>query len=387
LSANAESNRVTRDVGASLRTFDAAADGEGRSFGHALARARRRSLTGQRSHVLVACMPKSGSTFLTDVIAAVPGFRRAVLVPAYGRREQELDEFCLRQFDRFDFVAQNHVHFSDWTAEMCGDYGLAPIVLVRSLLDVIVSLRDHLRNDGPVSPIYFVESHHAALDDAQLELMIARLALPWYINFYMSWRQAPDALMIHYEDLTAQPREVIGKVLAFSGAVVSPAEIEAAIAQVRGAGASRFNVGRAGRGAKLRPEVLRAVLELIEFYPEALDDPYIQATRAQCLEALSGAPAAVSASSANAAPGAVRRPRPFATARRWWRRNALRVVMRGLVPLGLTAAALLYWMWPNDLLPDARALGYVDDVGFLLFAGLIAGRLTAYKPHAPKLRR
>jgi Protein of unknown function (DUF1232)/Sulfotransferase domain len=384
LSANAESNRVDRDAGASLRTFEAAAGGESRSFGQASARARRSNLIGQRSHILVACMPKSGSTFLTDVIAALPGFRRAVLVPAYGRREQELDEFCLRQFDRFDFVAQNHVHFSDWTAEMCGDYGLAPIVLVRSLLDVIVSLRDHLRNDGPVSPIYFVEPHHAALDDAQLELMIARLALPWYINFYMSWRQAPDAMMIQYEDLTAHPREVIGKVLAFSGAVVTPAEVDAAIAQVRGAGASRFNVGRAGRGANLRPEVLRAVLELIEFYPEALADPYIQATRAQCLEALTGAAASVPAPTA---PAVARRPRPFATARRWWRRNALRVVMRGLVPMLLTAAALLYWMWPNDLLPDARALGYVDDVGFLLFAGLIAGRLTAYKPHAPKLRR
>lgn len=345
-------------------------------------RAPWRGVIGSRSHILVACMPKSGSTFLTDVIAALPGFHRAVLVPAFGRREQELDETCLRREDRFSYVAQNHVQYSDWTAQMCGDYGVAPVVLVRSLLDAIVSMRDHLRNEGPGSPIFYVNRQHARLDDARLELLIARLALPWYLGFYMSWRQSPDALMINYEDLAARPREVVARVLAFSGASARPEVIDAAIARVRAAGAGRFNVGVPGRGQSLKPEVLRAVLELIDFYPEAADDPYILATRAECLAALAGAPAPTE----RPAP-APHRPRPFAPVRRWWRRNAERVVIRGLIPLVLTGLAVCYWFWPNDLIADSRPWGYADDITLLLAAGLIAGRLTAYKPHAPRPRR
>ncbi|HTX48590.1 MAG TPA: DUF1232 domain-containing protein, partial [Caulobacteraceae bacterium] len=324
------------------------------------------------------------STFLTDVIAELPGFHRAVLVPAFGRREQELDEACLRREDRFNYVAQNHVQYSDWTAQMCGDYGVAPVVLVRSLLDAIVSLRDHLRNEGPGSPIFYVNRQHASLDDARLELLIARLALPWYLGFYMSWRQSPDALMINYEDLAAHPREVIGKVLAFSGAGARPEDIEAAIARVQGAGGGRMNVGVAGRGRGLKPDVLRAVLELIDFYPEAAEDPYIVATRAECLAALAGAPAAVPVEPPTRP---AHKPRGFAPIRRWWRRNAERVVMRGLIPLALLGLAISYWFWPNDLIPDNRPWGYADDIALLLAAGLIAGRLTAYKPHAPRPRR
>ena len=344
---------------------------------------RWRGLTGQRSHILVACMPKSGSTFLTDVISELPGFRRAVLVPAFGRREQELDEDCLRRHDRDDYVAQNHIQYSDWTGQLCGDYGIAPIVLVRSLLDVIVSLRDHLRNEGPVSPIFYVGREHAALDDTRLELLITRLALPWYLGFYMSWREAPDALMVRYEDLAARPREEIGKILAFAGVRTDPSEIDAAIDRIRGAAAGRFNVGVAGRGGGLQPEVLRAVLELLDFYPEAAQDPYIAETRAQCVAALEGAEAPTPA---EASPPAAK-VYAFVTVRRWWRRNAERLIMRGVIPLALMVLALGYWLWPNDLIPDTQPYGYVDDIVVVLAAGLISGRLTAYKPRLPRQRR
>jgi len=340
-----------------------------------------RGLAGSRRHILVACMPKSGSTFLTDVIAELPGFRRGVLVPAFGRREQELDETCLRQEDRFDYVAQNHVQYSDWTAKMCGDYGLAPVVLVRSLLDAIVSLRDHLRNEGPGSPIFYANRHHARLDDARLELLLVRVALPWYLGFYMSWRQAPNALMINYEDLAARPRETIRQVLAFSGVRASPGEIQAAIARVQDAGGGRFNIGVTGRGRGLRPEVVRAVLELIDFYPEAAQDPFILATRAECTAALAGVPAP----SARLPPRSD--PHGLASLRRWWRRNVERVVMRGVLPLALTSLAILLCAVPSEIVPRPRLAGYADNVALLLAAGLIAGRLTAYKPHPPRPRR
>ena len=337
------------------------------------------------AHILIACMAKSGSTFLSDIIAELPGFRRAMLVPAHGRRGQELDEVCLQAFDRDDYVAQNHVPYSDHTAELCGDYGLAPVVLVRDLLDVVVSLRDHLRNEGPVSPIFFAGPHHAALDDERLAMMLVRLALPWYLNFYMTWREAPDALLIDYEDLARAPVATVSKILAFAGAAVKPADVRAAVARVQRDRASRFNVGVAGRGAELSPEVVRAVLELTDYYPEAAGDPYMASVRRRC-EALLSGPGSPRAPAAEGLPKRPRSSPKTPILARWWRRNAARVVMRGLAPLALAGAAGAYWLWRNDLIPDGTRFGAADDALLLLAAGLIAGRLTLHKPRRPPLR-
>jgi len=330
-------------------------------------------------------MAKSGSTFLSDVIAALPGFRRAMLVPAYGRRGQELDETCLQAFDADDYVAQNHVPYSDHTAELCGDYGLAPVVLVRDLLDVVVSLRDHLRQQGPVSPIFFAEREHAGLDDARLAMMLVRLALPWYLNFYLTWRNAPDALLVTYEELAAAPAATVSRILAFAGAAVGPAEVEAAVARVEREGASRFNVGVAGRGAELPPEAVRGVLELIDYYPEAAGDPYLASVRRRC-EALLSTPVPPGATTAAPLARTARSPLRSPVWARWWRRNAAAVVMRGLAPLALAGGAIAYGLWRHDLIPDGTRFGALDDALLLLAAGLIAGRLTLYKPRRPPLR-
>ncbi len=316
-------------------------------------------------------MPKSGSSFLRDVISELPGFRRALLIPTSERREQELDEFCLQQVNNLDYVAQNHVRYSSWTAEMCREYDLRPVVLVRGLLDVIVSLRDHMRSEGPVWHNFFAEAHHVELDDAELELMIARLALPWYINFYMGWRQAPGTLMIRYEDLIAAPAKVVGDILAFSGAEVAAAEVERVVEHVRGVGESRFNVGVVGRGSTLRPETVRTVLELLDFYPEAAADPYVVAIRSQARAALSGAPSPAIPSAPSRASRTASRP--------WLNAKAKLLVMRRLIPLALVTLAGLYWIWPNDLMPDTSRIGYLDDAVVLLIFAFAAGRFSRHK--------
>ena len=60
--------------------------------------------------------------------------------------------------------------------------------------------------------------------------------------------------------------------------------------------------------------------------------------------------------------------------------------MRGLIPVVLGAAAVLYWLWPYDLIPDASRYGYIDDGIFTLSLGVLAGRLTMHKPRPPRRR-
>ncbi len=311
-------------------------------------------------------MPKSGSTFLSDVISQCSGFRRAVLTPSAGRREQEIDEQMLRKLGRVDFVAQHHVRNSEWTSEMCRAYGVAPVVLIRSLQDVVVSLRDHMRSESAVFPQFFAEAQHASLDDASLEQMIARLALPWYINFYMSWRKTPGALMVTYEELTSAPVEVIHEILGFCGAATSREDVEDAIATSRSRETGRLNVGVSGRGCALQPQTVQTILDLIDLYPEAANDPYILSVRAQAEAALTGAPPPPRPAGRTA-------PTVVAKSRQWLTRSDKRLLVHWVLPALLVTIALTYWAWPYDLIPDRSAYGYVDDAAVMLVTSFLAG--------------
>ena len=292
-------------------------------------------------------MPKSGSTFLSDIICALPDFKRAKLAaaPSAGR-QPELDVECLKLAESGNFVGQVHVLQSEWTAKFCKDFRLKPVVLVRSLPDAIVSLRDHVRREGGDGSRFFDDLHGAELDDAQLEAMLARFRGPWYVDFYMGWRTTPDALMISYEELTADPEGTLRRIVDFAGATVDDRAIAQAIAAVRKRGESRFNVGVAGRGAKLRPEILRELVGLFDFYPEAADDPYVKGVRAQVEAALAGQPlprlgpvALLSPPVARADPTA---PTPFRADEKSARRYGYQAT--------LIATGLLYWVWPKDII-------------------------------------
>jgi hypothetical protein len=331
--------------------------------------------------ILLACMPKSGSTFLSDVVGELPDFLRVALLPSFERREQELDEGRIQHFRYENYIAQHHVRHSDWTEKMCRDYGLKPVVLVRSLLDAVVSLRDHIRRESAAMPMLYAEMHHGKLDDDALEDMIVRLAVPWYVNFYMSWRNVPGILMISYEELIADPERLTREVLSFAGADVSNREIAKAVNRVRVRGASRFNIGVVGRGAALRPETIRNLVALFDFYPEAANDPYVKGLRTQAAAALEGrsvpmlGPMAMRPS--EPAPPAAERPR--------LKSRVLAAARRYGYQVTLIAVGFLYWIWPEDILPDDKWYGRIDDAVFLTILAFLAGRVGRRTPRLRNL--
>ncbi len=147
----------------------------------------RRTLRLKRPHLLVACMPKSASTFLTDALAALPGMRRAPVTWACGWREHVLDEIQLARYDLRSWVSQVHLRYSDHVGQAIEDYHLTPIVMTRNIFDAVASLRDHIRKEPTVFPMITLAPEHAKLPDEDLEELIAELAIPWYINFYVTW--------------------------------------------------------------------------------------------------------------------------------------------------------------------------------------------------------
>lgn len=251
-----------------------------RSAGHLALDAALSPIMPRRPHILIACSPKSASTFLATAIAGLKGFRRYRLIPEYGAREQELCDIRLSRYNRRTYIAQHHLRYSDWTRKLIDQYRLTPIVIVRDLADTAISLRDHFRRDpqgkGPTARLL---PHHKDLRDDVLDEAIVRLAIPWYINFYVGWRLAGNAPIYEYSQYTTDPAHVIGEIMEHAGCAMPQQAIEDALRHVNKEKVAQFNVGIAGRGSQLGDEAKQALLKMINTYEPFIDDPLFVKTR------------------------------------------------------------------------------------------------------------
>jgi Sulfotransferase domain len=217
---------------------------------------------GDAVRVLVACMPKSGSTFLSRTLANLPGFRTASLVPGYQRREQELCQITLnrvlrqtlgllRQFETglddtirrpVGFVAQHHVRYSLPLAKTIRDNRLTPVVLVRDIFDVVASLQDHFRNESPILPMAYATREMSDWPDERLCMFIADMVVPWYLNFFRCWQECDGKYLLSYQDLMGNPMRELAGIADFCGFATEAAAIAQALA-LTPAGGTRFNRG------------------------------------------------------------------------------------------------------------------------------------------------
>lgn len=251
-----------------------------RGAGHLALDAVLAPITPRRPHILIACMPKSASTFLATAIASMKGFRRYRLIPDYGAREQELCETRLSRYNRRTYIAQHHLRHSDWTRKLIHQYGLTPVVTVRDLADTAISLRDHFRREpqgqGPTARLL---PHHADLPDEQLDEAIVRLTMPWYINFYVGWCLAGDVPIYDYAEYTTDPAHVISKILEHANCAMPRQDIEQALGSVHKEQVAQFNVGVSGRGSQLGDAAKQSLLKMIDVYEDFHDDPLFIKTR------------------------------------------------------------------------------------------------------------
>jgi hypothetical protein len=228
----------------------------------------RRALRLKRPHVLIACMPKSASSFLSDAVAAIDGMRLGSLAWSYGGREQTLDVVQLARIDHRSYVAQQHLRYSGDVGELIAEFNLTPVVLTRNVFDVVASFRDHIRSLEPGDELWLapLTPSHGKLPDAALEDLIADLIMPWYINFYASWNGL-DALRVTYDQVRSDPAEAVRRICERAGIAHDERAIAAAVETAR-AKAKRFNQGVSGRGVSLSPYARDRIASFARHYPE-----------------------------------------------------------------------------------------------------------------------
>lgn len=222
-------------------------------------------------HILVACFPKSGSTWLSEILSALPGFARADLVPVYDRREQELAFERLLAAHHLNYVAQHHCRYSAATQHCLRAFSIKPVILVRDIFDCVVSVKDQIDRglNDPVTRIgplaYVPRVYDEWPDEARLNFVVD-MCIPWYFNFFVGWQDCGDGVWVRYEDLLADPHATVRHIAEVFAIDASGAEIDTALAAAAHQ-PTRRNVAVAGRGRMLSDAQRRRIERFAAYYP------------------------------------------------------------------------------------------------------------------------
>lgn len=236
-----------------------------------------RSVTNNKHHVLVACMPKSGSSLVTHMIGSLPSFRVASVVQGYDRNEHELSEIGLIRFNSTNYATQNHIRYSAPLQRLMTDFNVRPIVLTRNIFDIIVSMRDHFRNVSLVWPLAYVPDDIADWKDRDIDCFIADMMAPWYFNFYHSWLLCEEAIWLNYEDLKGNPTVTMEQLLRQLQIEIRTDELNDVLQQTLNAPLKTKNMGIVGRGQNVAPDAIERVATLKQYYTrDGYTDPLFE---------------------------------------------------------------------------------------------------------------
>ncbi len=224
------------------------------------------------THIFIACVPKSASTFLKNLLVSLTGYRDVFMVYAAGQNEHELYLPTLRETAHLDTVTQQHCRASDANVQMMQAFGIKPVVLVRNIFDSVMSLLDFY-NGGAFYHSYFRADYESLDEETKIDLLIDNI-IPWYFQFVASWslvekQKSLDIFWLGYEDLTADKPFTIQNVLKFYGLGASLRGIEQKIKETESEGRKiRFNKGVSGRGeSRLSERQKGRIRRLARYYP------------------------------------------------------------------------------------------------------------------------
>ncbi len=227
------------------------------------------AFSDDHSHVLLACFPKSGSTYLARLIASLPcvgDFHELFMSVGGHREEHELNTVSLMLYHENSYVSQQHIRYSPNTQRCLDIFNLSPIFLVRNIFDVIVSINDHWDNENYAGPQAFVPDSLLSRPTEQRLDFIIDFIVPWYINLYMSWTECEDKFFLTYEQLKGDTFSSLSRIAEYCGIEACENDIAAAIENADNT-FTRKNVGVSGRGKdSLNEQQIEKVKAYFSYY-------------------------------------------------------------------------------------------------------------------------
>ena len=230
-------------------------------------------------------LPKSGSTWITKVLISLlsnKGWFCGTLVPAYGKRTQEIDPrlfFMLGDVKTNTFFIHQHCICSKYTERLIEDSNLMAFLQVRNIFDATISLFDHFckiktKTWSDINEL--LPDGFEKWSDSMLLDYVIDIEIPWYIKFLDSWLSSPlvinnNIYVIKYEMLVNDPVNSIQNLLTFAQIKnITDEEIEKALTSYSQNTMlpDRFNKGLCGRGKEeLSNKQIAKITKYMTYYP------------------------------------------------------------------------------------------------------------------------
>jgi hypothetical protein len=163
--------------------------------------------------IFIAGLPKSGTTWLANMFASVPGYRLGS--PSHVRlKDHNLRQDTFREFDRRLVIVRMHTPPSQENISTLKQEGIRYCVLYRDLRDVAISWFYYVKNEQE----HFL---HNTVKDMSLNEGIEFFAenrLGGYASWIRGWRENRDRLNsieITYEALLQDTRTVFAELARF----------------------------------------------------------------------------------------------------------------------------------------------------------------------------
>lgn len=252
-----------------------------------------RSIIQQRYDIYaVVATPKSGSTFLSNVLSKSQNLPYIPLCYAYSSNEHDLYFPALVTAASTGAVSQLHMKATPHNVQLLNFFGIQPIVLTRNIFDSVESLARDLRKKC-LSPMLgkgvdgysftWLTQDTANLNDEQLIDFVIDFALPWYVNFYVSWHSLAsegliNPLFLRYEDLMKDKKKEVMRVIDEIGD--DPIEVDPSILDENYIGDSvaiSRGTGESGQGMeRLTGSQIKAIKRLLSYYPTIDFDEWLE---------------------------------------------------------------------------------------------------------------
>jgi hypothetical protein len=164
-------------------------------------------------------------------------------------------------------------------------FKIKQIILVRNIYDIVASLFHDLRKKEEISGYHigkigysflWLDSATKNMNDEDLIDMIIDLAIPWYVNFYVSWYRLTEQnivnpIWVNYEDMMNDKNNTIISILNFIDFPFN-GEINSTILNEK---YSTYNKGDSGRGDILLSDERKSrIQEKFSYYEDVNFDRY-----------------------------------------------------------------------------------------------------------------